>query len=828
MVQDRERKVLQLLRPDAGRQLMGFPHEASAGMWSKGRAVLNLVLATCALMCCPSAGIAEQIQVGTVRGIVTDSFGAPLPEARLFLENSINGFHRTATAASQGEFVFDNVPFDSYRLRAVAGGFLPGVYSASVRSNIPVVIDIRLSVAGANESVTVEPREQLVEAESSSTETDIHSEFIQRLPGAAGTGKLQRLIATTPGWAVENGGLLHIRGVDDGILYVVDGVPTSDRVDSVMAGPFDTEAIRSVNVLTGNIPAEFGGRSGAVVTIQPKSGIDLPTTGGLDFGAGAFGVRQITATASGGIKRKFGYFVSGAAGRSDRFLDPVDFRNFHNSGGLVQLSARIDWHPGAGDLILSTISINATDLQEPNDLQQELAGQRQRQQLRNDDQSIMWQHTWSQATVSNIAYFRRFYHSTLTGSAFDTPLFTGQDRKHARQGIIANVTSFYRGHTFKAGGQAERVTPREFFEFAVTDPVAAEQAGIAVPALQFGPSNPFAFRDRKVRGLVSWFAQDTFSPVKNLTVNAGVRYDHSSLLVSDQQFSPRVGAVYYVPATKTAFRGSFNRLYMPPQIENLLLANSDQARTLSPFATGVNGGGSRVLPERVTAYEAGFAQDVAGVFRLDAACWWRRFTNIDDPNVLFNTTIIFPNSVARAIAHGVDVRLDLKERAGWSGYLSYGNSTTVEIAPINGGLFLTDDFGEIGVGTRFIPDHDQRNQGAAGITYYNRGSGAWGSFSGSYQSGVPLGAGGEPLTGLQGQPGADLIDVKRGRVKPRMIFNVSAGMDLLRDEKITVSAQLDVQNVANERFVYNLDNPFSGTHFGYPREFSGRIRFTFR
>src|SRR5690348_13798600 len=95
------------------------------------------ILAACAVICCTSAGVAAQIQVGTVRGFVTDSFGAPLPEARLFLENSINGFHRTATAASQGEFVFGNVPFDSYRLRAVAGGFLPGVCNASVRSNIP-------------------------------------------------------------------------------------------------------------------------------------------------------------------------------------------------------------------------------------------------------------------------------------------------------------------------------------------------------------------------------------------------------------------------------------------------------------------------------------------------------------------------------------------------------------------------------------------------------------------------------------------------------------------------------------------------------------------
>ena len=38
----------------------------------------------------------------------------------------------------------------------------------------------------------------------------------------------------------------------------------------------------------------------------------------------------------------------------------------------------------------------------------------------------------------------------------------------------------------------------------------------------------------------------------------------------------------------------------------------------------------------------------------------------------------------------------------------------------------------------------------------------------------------------------------------------------------------DVQNLINTSFVYNFGNPFSGTHFGAPRQFSGRLRFTFR
>src|SRR5262249_34053787 len=139
------------------------------------RATINAVLSACALICCAFVPARAQIQVGTVRGFVADSQGSALPEARISLENSITGFHRTAIAASQGEFVFDNVPFDSYRLRAAADGFQPAIYTVSVRSNIPVVMSIKLNAAGARELMTVEPKEELVEAQSVSTETDIHS-----------------------------------------------------------------------------------------------------------------------------------------------------------------------------------------------------------------------------------------------------------------------------------------------------------------------------------------------------------------------------------------------------------------------------------------------------------------------------------------------------------------------------------------------------------------------------------------------------------------------------------------------------------------------------
>ncbi|HKP87804.1 MAG TPA: TonB-dependent receptor [Blastocatellia bacterium] len=768
-----------------------------------------------------------QIQIGTVRGTVTDYAGAVLPGATMTLENSITGYRSAVTTDEHGAFAFNNVPFDVYLLRAQSVGFLPSAQTIRVRSNIPVTADAKLIASGASEAITVEAKQGLIEEDSTSTEIDLDESFIRRSAGSSRPGQLQRLIATTPGWMMEDNGLLHVRGVDDGIVYVVDGIPNISRLDAVSSGGFETEMVRSFNIITGNIPAEFGGRSGAVVSIQPRSGIDTPLTASLSAGAGSFNAAQIIFSAGGKVKSALGFFASGTASRTARFLDPPDPRNFNNRGGAGKLNARADWHPSVGDLLLFNLSVNATDFRVPNRLEQELAGQRQRQQLRDDSQSVSWQRVWSSATVSNFAYFRRFYQSRLFGSPFDTPLSAAQDRKHAHQGIIVSVTHLYRGHSFKIGVEASRVTPREFLTFAITDKEAAEKANISEAALSFDAEHPFVFRDREVRGQASWYAQDVFSPVKNLTINAGARYDHSSLLVSDQQISPRLGAVYYIPQTKTAVRGSFNRLYMPPQVENLLLADSEQARRLSPFRTDEGGGGASIRPEKVSAFEAGFSQDVRGLLKLDAAYWWRRFRNFDDPNVFFNTTIIFPNSVAKGFARGVDVRLDVPERMGWSAYLSFANARILQTGPINGGLFLTEEFIEIGPGTRFIPDHDQRNVVAFGIYYYHQRSGVWASFSGRHESGVPLEIDEDAVEELRTAVGADLVNFERGRMKPWTVFDFATGVDLFRDERVKASAQFEAENLFDRRFVYNFGNPFSGTHFGHPRMLGGRIKLTF-
>lgn len=760
-----------------------------------------------------------QIQIGAIDGTVTDATGARVPEARITLYQPVSGFQSIETASDVGVFRFDNVPFGLYRLRVTAPGFQPHDTTAALRSNLNVTVDIELAVAGASEDVTVREETPLVDPKRISTTTRLDESFVHRLPGARPGSGVQQIIATAAGWSTEDNGLLHARGVDDGFLYVSDGIPLKDRVDTFFSGALDTDTFSSIEILDGHIPVEYGYASGGVINVQPKSGLSNDWSGALGVRAGSQRSGELALMAGGSLGDNVGVFATGSYGGSgDRYLDPVDPDNFNNRGDGSRLSARMDWRAGARDLLVLNVSASNSAFRVTNTLEQELAGQRQRQELDDNHQSLVWQRSWSATTVTDIGLYRHAFAAKLLPSENDTPISATQDRQHTRQGVLVNATHLAGKHLVKFGGDFQRVSPREYFAFVVTDNDDDDDDG---------DNDPFLFEGQASRNQGSAYVQDTFTVAERLTVNAGLRFDQTSVLVRASQLSPRIGAVYYLPRSRTTVRGSYNRLFMPPQVENLLLSSSPEAHAISPFTTEEASGGAEVPPESQHAYELGFAQALGDWGVIDAVYWRRDVRNFADPNVFLGTTIIFPNSVAEGTASGVNARLELRPRQDLSGFVSYGNALVYQRGPINGGLFLEEEVLEIEPGERFTPDHDQRNVGAFGLTYIHRESGFWAAVYGRHESGTPLEIDDDDLDEAMERRGSELVDFDRMRVNPRTLFDVSVGVDLFRGRSVGVSLQLDVRNLTNAAFAYNFSNPFSGTHFGHPRLFSVRVRLAF-
>ena len=316
---------------------------------------------------------------------------------------------------------------------------------------------VQLEIAGTKSDITVAALGEFFTMKppgQKSSSTKVH----QAAPTVVRRDQLQSLVSTTPGWNTENDGLM-IRGVDDGTLRGGRSANPGPG-GRLVSGSFNTDTIASLEVITGNIPAEFGDRSGAVVVIQPKSGFNTPLNGTLSLGGGAQLKGYFHHTRRG--NKQWGLFFAGSGHQSDRFLDPVDPRNFNNVGGDVSLDLRADWRASEKDTFRLAGSLQGANFRMPNNEDQEAAGQRQRQEVRHDHESIAWQHNWSANTLSDVAYFRNFFHPELNGSPFDTPLTANQNRHQTRQGVVASLTHITHGHTIKAGVETSRVRSLSF------------------------------------------------------------------------------------------------------------------------------------------------------------------------------------------------------------------------------------------------------------------------------------------------------------------------------------------------------------------------------
>ena len=74
--------------------------------------------------------------------------------------------------------------------------------------------------------------------------------------------------------------------------------------------------------------------------------------------------------------------------------------------------------------------------------------------------------------------------------------------------------------------------------------------------LEHTEDNPFLFQDSVRRPIYSLYVQDSWRALDDLTIDLGVRFDHSRLLLTESQWSPRLGASYRLGrATLRASRG---------------------------------------------------------------------------------------------------------------------------------------------------------------------------------------------------------------------------------------------------------------------------------
>src|SRR5215467_4567446 len=831
------------------------------------------ILLACLLCGLSSSVLAQSLgSAGTVIGVVSDPDGAVIAGVTVVIKNSVTGYRRETATDAAGAFRFSDVPQNNYQLTASASGFGSVSQNLSVRTSVPISVNIPLTVGEVNNEMTIESSAANVE-NIPTTHTDVDQSLISLLPvRSAGSGLSDAVTFAAPGVVPDSNGFFHSLGDHAQSSIALDNQPISDQSSKAFSTQPPLSAIQSLEVITGATPAEYGDKTSLVINAITHSGLgQKKPTGSLQMQYGKFGALNPEATLGFGAT-KVGNFTAFNFERSGRFLDAPEFAVLHDEGKALSIFDRLDYSPTTKDALHLNVLLARNRFQIPNTYDQQALGQDQRQLVRSLNIAPGYVHIFSPSTVLTVnPYYRldQIWYYPSADPFSDQTTTLSQQRRLGNAGIRADIAYTKGKHNAKFGFQASHTFLTEAFQFGITDPAFNDPAsngflpGLAPFDLTRGGSL-FAFNGHTDIKQEAFYAQDAIS-LGNLTLNLGARFDNYNGITSDNLWQPRLGVAYHLKATNTVLRGSYTRTLETPYNENLILSSVTGGNGL---ADGILGDATAqpLKPGQRNQFNVGIQQALGRHLVVDADYFWKRTHNAYDFNVILNTPIYFPISWDRSKLDGVSARVNMSDYKGISAFFVAGHTRARYFPPESGGLFFNSDLPE-GV---FRIDHDQAYQQTMQVQYQFHGIEKiepYIAFSWRYDSGLVSGSVPDFATALtlspdqQAQIGlfcgsafatplqglTDCADANRGatrlripadgtadddhnppRIMPRRLFDLSIGTDnLMRTEHTRMTLRFTAINLANKDALYNFNSTFSGTHFVTPRAFSAQVGLVF-
>jgi outer membrane cobalamin receptor len=752
-----------------------------------------------------------QSRTGELRLKVTDPSGLGV-KSSVQLVSEANHFQETVSTDDAGYLVAKRLSFGFYQVLVQHEGFAPSRQLVEVRSAVPAELHVMLSVAAISTNIVVNDTQTLVDPHRTGTFNQIGADTLEHRSISTPGRSIIELVNSEPGWLVEANGILHPRGSEYQTQFVVDGIPLTDNRSPAFAPEMDADEVASMTILTANFPAEYGRKLGGVVEVNTARETREGLHGKAVASGGSFG------TAHGYFMSQYGWGkntlgVSASGNMTERYLDPPVLGNFTNNATTADFSTRYERDFTDRDRLGLTVRHEQARFQVPNENLQQAAGQRQDRTSYETGGIASYQHIFSPNLVGTLGGMVRDHSVGLSSNDLATPIIARQDRGF-REGYVKGAVAYHHGrHEWKAGVEADFASLHEKFNYVITNPS------------QFDPGTPltFNFFSRRQDREQSAFVQDLLR-VGRWTLSAGVRWDHYQLLVEQNAVSPRLGVAWYWSGADMVFHASYDRVFQTPASENLLVASS-------PELTAINSQVLRlpVKPSLGNLYEMGFTKGFFGKLKLDVNGYDRSFSDMADDDLLLNTGISFPIAFRKGKIYGAEGKIEIPRWGGLSGYLSYSYMVGFGYTPVTGGLFLGVDATNALTNTgRFPVTQDQRNTVSTRIRYQVVPR-AWAAFGGAYGSGLPMEFSGSPedVVKQYGQAILDRLNLSRGRVRPSLSLDLSAGVELWKKDDLRFLLQADVKNFNNRLNVINFAGLFSGTALAPPRTYALRLEADF-
>ncbi len=244
----------------------------------KVRTGIVTALIACFIIFATSVSFAQSLGFGGITGVVQDSTGAVVADAKVVIENTSKGIRREMTTTSAGIFNASAlVPASGYTVKVTKSGFADYVVkdvTVEVGSSVDLRASLKVGAAGTEVQVTGEA--PTVDFSKTDTSTVVGSKQILELP--INGRRVDAFVLLTPGVSNDAAfGLLSFRGNPGGNSFLTDGNDTTNSYYDENAGRTRTynisqDAVQEFQVVSSNYAAEFGKASGGVINTVTRSG----------------------------------------------------------------------------------------------------------------------------------------------------------------------------------------------------------------------------------------------------------------------------------------------------------------------------------------------------------------------------------------------------------------------------------------------------------------------------------------------------------------------------------------------------------------------------
>ena len=566
----------------------------------------------------------------------------------------------------------------------------------------------------------------LIEPSLGATSFIMDEQQILNLPQGA-DAPFNQVLLRAPGVAEDSAanGDLHVRGEHANLQYRINDVLLPEGITG-FGLELDPRFVKSMQLITGSLPAQYGFRTAGIVDIQTK-------TGGFDQGgeASLYGGSYDTVRPSfelGGTQGNVSYFTDGSYDHNALGIEnpTPSARAIHDLTDQYKTFTYLSYILDRTSRLTFMGSASYSDFQVPDtpglpagtspDGKPWLPGSFDSSKL-NENQNE--QNYYAVATYQKSAGDLNFQLSLFArdSSVHFTPdpvgdlFFNGvasDVKRSLYSGGIEGDGSYALGanHTLRAGfslldESVDAISTTTVF------PVDADGD-------PDGPEFPI-FNSETLHGVFAGsYLQDEWRLAPGLTLNYGARLDRfDSSFDTESQLSPRVNLIYE-PTDSTTLHAGYARYFTPPPVENVsgsTVAEFNGTSNASPTDQD-----DPVKAERSNYLDAGITQKFGPSLQLGLDGYYKRATNQLDDGLFGQTLILSAFNYAKGEVYGLELSGSYSH-GGFTTYLNLAHSVAMG-EDWDSAQFLFDQADLAYVKDHWIfLDHDQALSGSFGASY---------------------------------------------------------------------------------------------------------------